>query len=112
MDIPTNVLIMFIVLIIVSSFWIVIGIRKLKKYKELQYNLRQSSIFWRTTDLLLAKARDADIPREDLVIALNAAVDTLNESLRGDCEHLKMQRFPMVRNSDEQNQRGKNEETE
>ena len=63
--------------------------------KTTQYNLRLLTIYQRTTDIIFTKASENDVPLEDTVTALNAAVDTYNERLIGkDREEFKLQHFP------------------
>ena len=70
--------------------------------RELKYNMRQLSIYDRTTQLIFEAAQEHDIPMDEAVAALNAAVDTYNESLRGkDTEGFAANHFPLVSDTNE-----------
>jgi len=64
--------------------------------------MRQLSIYDRTTQLIFQAASQHDVPIDEVVAALNAAVDTYNESLLGeDTDELRIEHFPLVRDSNE-----------
>ena len=98
---------MDIILIGILAVFVVasIGVSWFKVYKPLKlwkYNLRQLSIYSRTTELIFRAADANDIPMAEVVAALNAAVDTYNESLRGkNIETLHAKYFPLVRDTNE-----------
>ena len=81
---------------------ILVWFKVFKPIKELRYNLRQLSIYERTTQLIFQAAETNDIPMDEAVAALNAAVDTYNESLRGkDLQGLFAEHFPLTRDTNE-----------
>ena len=81
---------------------ILVWVKVFKPIKELRYNLRQLSIYERTTHLIFNAAEESDIPMDEAVAALNAAVDTYNESLRGgDVKAFRADHFPLVSDTNE-----------
>jgi len=88
-------------IVLIISF-ITLWIMVVKPFRDARYNIRQLSIYDRTSQLIFQAAEQYDIPMIDVVTALNAAVDTYNEGLRGkNNEPFMIDYFPLVRNTNE-----------
>ena len=98
MEVVIGVAIAIVIFVSVLLVWS----KVINPIRELKYNIRQLSIYDRTTQLIFQAAQEQDIPMPEIVAALNAAVDTYNESLRGkDIEGFAADYFPQVSNTNE-----------
>ena len=72
----------------------------IKPMMDTKFNLRQLAIFKNTSSLILHASEQHDIPMEETVAALNAAVEVYNESVRGENKSaFLLERFPLTHNS-------------